>query len=162
MDIYLRIWVEKNSVNAIIGYVRMLFSPHALKLLTSIKKIQPRIMAATFNGNSRTKIISCSYPTNARDEMDLTTFYNELSSLVRSILKHNVLVIGGDMNAQIGKNENNKFSLHNSSNINVKYLTDFSLLVFIVTDPIKNQGGARGVIVIVVGNGHGDTSSNPG
>ena len=23
-------------------------------------------------------------------------------------------------------------------------------------------GGARGVIVIVVGNGHGDTSSNPG
>ena len=24
------------------------------------------------------------------------------------------------------------------------------------------MGGARGVIVIVVGNGHGDTSSNPG
>ena len=24
------------------------------------------------------------------------------------------------------------------------------------------KGGARGVIVIVVGNGHGDTSSNPG
>ena len=23
-------------------------------------------------------------------------------------------------------------------------------------------GGARGVMVIVVGNGHGDTSSNPG
>ena len=25
-----------------------------------------------------------------------------------------------------------------------------------------NVGGARGVMVIVVGNGHGDTSSNPG
>ena len=25
-----------------------------------------------------------------------------------------------------------------------------------------NFGGARGVVVIVVGNGHGDTSSNPG
>ena len=24
------------------------------------------------------------------------------------------------------------------------------------------RGGARGVMVIVVGNGHGDTSSNPG
>ena len=24
------------------------------------------------------------------------------------------------------------------------------------------NGGARGVVVIVVGNGHGDTSSNPG
>ena len=28
--------------------------------------------------------------------------------------------------------------------------------------PIKPTGGARGVVVIVVGNGHGDTSSNPG
>ena len=27
---------------------------------------------------------------------------------------------------------------------------------------IPFNGGARGVIVIVVGNGHGDTSSNPG
>ena len=27
---------------------------------------------------------------------------------------------------------------------------------------IKNNGGARGVMVIIVGNGHGDTSSNPG
>ena len=26
----------------------------------------------------------------------------------------------------------------------------------------KNTGGARGEMVIVVGNGHGDTSSNPG
>ena len=25
-----------------------------------------------------------------------------------------------------------------------------------------NRGGARGIMVIVVGNGHGDTSSNPG
>ena len=30
-------------------------------------------------------------------------FYNELSSLVRHILKHIVLIIGGDMNIQIGK-----------------------------------------------------------
>ena len=27
---------------------------------------------------------------------------------------------------------------------------------------IKSYGGARGEMVIVVGNGHGDTSSNPG
>ena len=27
---------------------------------------------------------------------------------------------------------------------------------------ILYYGGARGVMVIVVGNGHGDTSSNPG
>ena len=28
--------------------------------------------------------------------------------------------------------------------------------------PVINFGSARGVIVIVVGNGHGDMSSNPG
>ena len=27
---------------------------------------------------------------------------------------------------------------------------------------VSPQGGARGVMVIVVGNGHGNTSSNPG
>ena len=27
---------------------------------------------------------------------------------------------------------------------------------------MEMAGGARGVMVIVVGNGHGDTSSNPG
>ena len=27
---------------------------------------------------------------------------------------------------------------------------------------IQTNGGARGVMVIVTGNGHGDTSSNPG
>ena len=31
---------------------------------------------------------------------------------VHNIPKHNVLIIGADMNAQIGNNINNKFSLH--------------------------------------------------
>ena len=39
----------------------------------------------------------------------LITFYNELSSLVRSIPKHNVLVVDGDMKTQTGKNVKNKF-----------------------------------------------------
>ena len=48
-------------------------------------------------------------------------------SFVRSISKHNVLIIGGDRNAQIGKNENNEFFLHSSSKRNRKHLTDFPL-----------------------------------
>ena len=32
----------------------------------------------------------------------------------------------------------------------------------LVSYPGLSCGGARGVMVIVVGNGHGDTSSNPG
>ena len=61
------------------------------------------MMAATFNVNPKATIISCYSPTNVSEETELVTFYEELSSLVRSIPKHNLLVIGGDMNAQIGK-----------------------------------------------------------
>ena len=60
-------------------------------------------MVAMFNGNPSTKIIFCYSPTKVSKETDLIAFYNELSSLVRSIPKHNVLFIGRDMNAQIGK-----------------------------------------------------------
>ena len=115
----------KNFVNAVRGDVRMLLSSRALKSPNSIDKIQSRMMVATFNGNPSTTITSSYSPTNVSDETDLNTFYNELSFLVRSIRKHNVLIIGGDMNAQIAKNVNNKFNLYNSSNRNKEHLTGF-------------------------------------
>ena len=117
----------KNSVNATIGGVGMLIGPQALKSLNSIEKIHPRMMVVTLNGNPRAKIISYYSPTNVSEETEIIAFYDELSCLVRSIPKHSVLVIGGDMNAQIGKNGNNKYSLHNSSNMNGQHLTDFTM-----------------------------------
>ena len=116
----------KNSVNASVGGVEMLIGPRALKTLNSIERIQPRMMATTFNGNPKATII-CYSPTNVSEETELVTFYEELSSLVRSIPKHNLLVIGGDMNAQIGKNRNNKYSLHNTSNRDGQHLIDFMI-----------------------------------
>ena len=117
----------KNSVKATIGGVGMLIVPRTLKSPNSINKIQPRMIVATFNGNPRTTIISCYRPTNVSEEIELIAFYNELASLVRSISKRNVLVIGGDINAQITKDRNHKFSLHNSSNRNGELLTDFTI-----------------------------------
>ena len=84
-------------------------------------------MAATFNDNPKATIISCYSPTNVSEETELVTFYEEQSSLVRSIPKHNLLVIGRDMNAQIGKNRNNKYNLHNTSNRNGQHLIDFMI-----------------------------------
>ena len=133
----------KNSVNATIGGVGMLIGPRALKTLNSIERIQPRMMAATFTGNPRATIISCYSPTNVSEETELVTFYDELSSLVRNILKHNMLVIGGDMNAQIGKNGNNRYSLHNTSNRNGQHLTDFMIetrLTCLNTNYQKREG----------------------
>ena len=66
------------------------------------------MMVATFNGNFRATIISCYSPTNVSEETQLIAFHDEQSSLVHSIPNHNVLVIGGNMNAQIRKNENHK------------------------------------------------------
>ena len=98
-----------------------------LKSLNSIEKIHPRMMVATFNGNPRRTNISCYNPTNVSEETKIIVFYDELSSLVRSIPKHNVLVIGGDMNAPIRKNGSHKYSLHSSSNRNGQHLTDFTI-----------------------------------
>ena len=132
-----------NSVNAAVGGVGLLIGPRALKTLNSIEKIQPRMMAAAFNGNPRATIISCYSPTNVSEETKLITFYDELSSLVRSVPKHNMLVIVGDMNAQMGKNGNNKFSLHNTSNRNGQHLTDFMIenrLTCLNTNYQKREG----------------------
>ena len=120
-------YARKNSVNAVMGGVGMLMGPRALQSLNSIEKIQPRMMVATFNDNSSAIIISCYSPIYVSEEMDLIALYNEVSSLVRNIMKHSVLVIGGHMNAQTGKNAINKFSLHNSSNRNGEHLTDVTL-----------------------------------
>ena len=110
-----------------IGAVGMLRGPRVLKSQNSIEKIQPRMMVATFNGNPSATIVFYYSPTNVSEETELSAFYDELSSLVRNILKHNVLVIGGDMNAQIGKNGNHKFSQHNSSNRNEQHLIHFTI-----------------------------------
>ena len=121
----------------------MLIGPRALKTLNSIERIQPRMMAATFNGNPRATIISCYSPTNVSEETELVAFYNDISSLVRSIPRRNVQVIGRDMNAQIGKNEINKYSLHNTSNRNGQHLTDFMIenrLTCLNTNYQKREG----------------------
>ena len=94
---------KKNTCNAEIGSVGMLTVPWALKSLNSIEKLQPRLMVATFNGNTSTAIIYCYSLTYVNEESDLIPFYDELSSLVRIIPKHYVLVIVGGMNAQSGK-----------------------------------------------------------
>ena len=137
------VFAWKNSVNTAVGEVGLLIGPRALTTLNSIKKIQPRMMAATLNGNSRETIIYCYSPTNVNEETELVTFYDELSSLVRSIPKHNMLVIGRDINAQIGKNGNNKYSLHNASNRNGPHLTDFMIenkLACLNTNYQKREG----------------------
>ena len=121
------ICIKKNSVNAAKGRVGMLIDPRVLKSLNSIEKIQPKMIVATFHGNPSTTIISSYSPTNFSYETDIIDFYNELSSLVRRIPKHNILLSVKIWMPKLRKNVNNKFSLHNSSSRNGEHLTDFTL-----------------------------------
>ena len=98
------------------------------------------VLAARLDGDDDcSTIISCYSPTNASDKTDLITFYNKLSSLVYTIPNHNILIISGDMNAQIGKDENSKLCLHKSPNRNGEHLTDLSLENKLTCTNIKFQ-----------------------
>ena len=61
----------RNSVNNLIGSVRILFGSCALKSLKGIEGIQPRKMRATFHDNSYTTIISWYNPTHASDDTNI-------------------------------------------------------------------------------------------
>ena len=101
-----------------------------------------RIMIATFHGNPETTVISCYSPTNVSDEIDTEIFYSDLSSLIRQVPKHNVLLIGGDFNAQLGQN-NFKQAYHINSNRNGEMLKNLLLenkLVCLNTLFQKRQG----------------------
>ena len=78
MDGRSSLYLHEKTVNATVGGVGLLIGPRALKTLNNIEKIQPRMMAATFNGNPRATIISCYSPTNVSEETELVTFYDEL------------------------------------------------------------------------------------
>ena len=112
---FVSVSAQKNSVSAVVAGVGMLLSPRALRSIDSIEKIQPKMNRTSFNDNLCTTVIFFESPTNISDETSIITFYNALSYFFRHIPKHNVQIIGGDVNAQTGKDENNKFCLYNSS-----------------------------------------------
>ena len=80
-----------------------------------------------FNGNPSATIISNYNPINNTGKTNLIPFYNELFYLVHFIPKHNIRLICRYMSAQIGKDENSKFSSPISSNGNEQHLTELSL-----------------------------------
>ena len=133
----------ENSVNTTMGGVGIIIGPRALKSQNIKEKIQPRMMVATFNGNPAQQ----SSPAVALPMLvkKLTSSPSIMSypPLVHSIPKHNVHVIGGDMNTQIGKNVNHKFSVHNSPDRNGQLLIDFTLenrLICLITKFQKGEG----------------------
>ena len=111
----------RNVQNASIGGVAIAINTKFLPLLESVKKVNERIVKATFKGNPKTVVISCYSPHNSLPEEDVTNFYSSLSNTVDAVPPHSMLLIGGDMNAQIAGG----FSLHLTTNRNGHHLVDF-------------------------------------
>ena len=82
-------------------------------------------MCSTFNCKPCTTTTSYNSPTNARDESNNTSLNDWLSSLSWHIPKHIVPIKSKNMNAQIAKDENDKFCSHNLPNWNDEYWADF-------------------------------------
>ena len=71
--------------------------------LTNYHKISHRIMVATFHGNPKLSFITAhaphgGYPLKTREE-----FFDKLAETIHSIPLHNILIVGGDLNAQLGR-----------------------------------------------------------
>ena len=92
---------EQALTNTTIRDVRVLLSPKAYKSLIYMEKISRRITIASFNGNPAFTLIFCYSPTNNLDEEDKDEFYIELTPVTRSIPKHNINLVRGDMNANL-------------------------------------------------------------
>ena len=93
---------EKAENNTMIRGVGMLVDPQACGSLPSVAVVSLRIMVATFNRNLKTTIIAYYSPTSCSNEIEVVKFYNMLRGAICQLLKHNVILIAGDMNAQIG------------------------------------------------------------
>ena len=101
------------------------------------------MIITTFYGNPNTTVISCYSPTNVSKEPNVIQFYDELSSLSHNVPKHNVLVVGGDMNAHVSLCEEHRRSYHDTTNRNGEYMTNFASengLVCLNTRFMKRKG----------------------
>ena len=103
----------------------MLLSPHATKSPNSIEKITSRIFVATFHGNSKPTLISCSSPTNIVYEQEVIDLYDDLSCLVRSVPKTQYSDRWWRPQYTTWQSIHHKFTCHHTSNRNGEYVEHF-------------------------------------
>ena len=103
----------------------MLLSSQAYNTIASVEIISPRIMIVNFQGNPQTSVISCYSPINISEKQETEIFYTKLTCLTRQIPKHNVLIIGGDLNAHLGKDSGYTYAYHQTTNRNGQMLKDY-------------------------------------
>ena len=111
----------RNTMNATIGGVGILLTLQAKLALESIKTISERTMIAIFKGNPKCTVISTYSPTNVTSEDTIQEYYSELTTFIHQVPKNNILLLCGDVNAQIGP-ISGKHPYHRTNNRNGELL----------------------------------------
>jgi hypothetical protein len=116
---------KRNKQGAAVGGVGILLNNRALGSLASIKPHSDRVLIVNFQGNPATTVVITYCPTNVTDQDIVEIHYNSLKGAIDSIPAHNLLLVVGDFNARIGK-EDGKFTFHNDTNRNGEYMTEMA------------------------------------
>ena len=114
----------RNRQNAASGGIGLLVNNSILSSLSDVKTVNERIMVATFNGNPEITVIVAYSPQEGTEEAP--KHYEDLSSAIKDIPKHNLLLVMGDFNAHIGSNYA-LHTYHENTNKNGQLLIDLSL-----------------------------------
>ncbi|XP_068712999.1 craniofacial development protein 2-like [Montipora foliosa] len=86
------------------GGVALMLNRLAAKALLEWKPVSERIVRARFYSKySKLTVIQCYSPTNEADEVDKLNFYEQLQSEVAITPTHDVLMVIGDLNAKVGR-----------------------------------------------------------
>ena len=107
----------RNGSQASQGGVGLLLSSKAKRSLRSVESISERILVAEFESNPVTTVMVIYSPTNTSPIDEAESFYDSLKSVIRDVPAHNFLVVLGDFNARLGK-DNTPFPFHEKTNRN--------------------------------------------
>ena len=94
------------------GGIGILCNKRVADTVVVYQKVSHRILTATFNGNPKLTFISAHAPHGGYPLATRQTFYDLLTSTIQAIPLHNITILGGDLNAQLGKDLGMVFGRH--------------------------------------------------
>ena len=117
-------FVYTSASDAGVGGVGFILSPSAYKNLCGITSISNRILQLKMGNNSDLKsCVYCVYsPTSCSKQCDIEQFYLDLKTSVDNIPPSHMLIVMGDLNAQLTPSMSTPLSSNKKENRNTPYL----------------------------------------